>query len=118
MEVDAEEIYLGVDLATPCGLILNELTSNALKHGFPEGRRGKISISFHRRGKGRFVLRVRDDGVGFPPGLQIGHTETLGLQLVDALTRQLAGTLELNREGGADFTLTFGDGDPAGGKHG
>jgi PAS domain S-box-containing protein len=117
-EVEAEEIYLGVDLATPCGLILNELISNALKHAFPEGRRGKISISFHRREKGQYVMRVRDDGIGFPPALDIGHTETLGLQLVDTLSKQLAGTLELNREGGADFTLTFGGEDSAGGKHG
>jgi PAS domain S-box-containing protein len=117
-EIDAGETLVGVDLAIPCGLVLNELISNALKHAFPDGKRGKVFISFHRRGDGPYVLRVKDNGVGFPPGLDILKTETLGFQLVHTLTRQLAGSLELNREGGTEITFTFGDGDPAGGKHG
>jgi two-component sensor histidine kinase len=107
-----------VDLAIPCGLVLNELVSNALKHAFPGGRRGKISIAFHRREKGPYVLRVKDNGAGFHTELDIGNTPTLGMQLVDTLTKQLAGTLELNRAGGTEFTLTFGDGNLAGEKHG
>jgi PAS domain S-box-containing protein len=117
-EIDAGETLVGVDLAIPCGLVLNELVSNALKHAFPGGRRGKISIAFHRREKGPYVLRVKDNGAGFHTELDIGNTPTLGMQLVDTLTKQLAGTLELNRAGGTEFTLTFGDGNLAGEKHG
>jgi PAS domain S-box-containing protein len=117
-EVNAEQTFLGVDVAIPCGLILTELVSNSLKHAFPESRRGKIFISFQGGGNGSCVLRVKDNGVGFPAGLDMSHAETLGLQLVDTLTKQLAGTLQLNGGEGTEFTLTFRDGDSAGGKHG
>ena len=106
-EIDAGETFLGVDLAIPCGLVVNELVSNALKHAFPGGRQGKILISFQRSDGGPYMLRVKDDGVGLPPGLDLANTETLGFQLVHTLTEQLAGTLEWKGEGGTEFTLTF-----------
>ncbi len=117
-EVNAEDAFLGVDVAIPCGLILTELVSNAFKHAFPAGKKGEILISFHRRGDGAYALRIKDNGVGLPPGLDIRNTGTLGLQLVHTLTRQLGGALELNLGEGNEFTLTFRDGNRGEGKHG
>ena len=101
-----EELAFDVDTAVPCGLLLNELLTNALKYAFPDGRAGDIHVEL-RAEAGRATLSVRDTGVGLPEGLDIRHTESLGLQLVSMLTDQLKGTLTLGREHGTAFTLTF-----------
>ncbi|MHB8586383.1 MAG: PAS domain S-box protein [Thermoplasmatota archaeon] len=85
---------LGVDAALNCGLIVNELVSNSLKHGFPEGRNGTILVELSRDDAGHFVLRVADDGVGLPKGLVFRGSTTMGFQLVAALARQLEGSVE------------------------
>ncbi|HEY6033074.1 MAG TPA: sensor histidine kinase, partial [Kofleriaceae bacterium] len=98
--VEAGEMQLDMDRAVTCGLILNELVSNALKHAFPEGRRGTIRID-----AGGNVLRVSDDGIGLPVGLDWGRADSLGIQLVRDLTAQLRGTLTVSRERGTVFTI-------------
>lgn len=98
---------LGLDAAIPCGLILNELISNALKHGLPEGRKGEICIDLQQTDSGQFTLTVRDNGVGFPKDFDFEKTRTLGLKLVRDLTRQLDGTVKLETSGGASVTITF-----------
>ena len=105
--VEAKDVYLDVNAAIPCGLIVNELVSNALKYAFPNDRRGRIHITFRLTAAGTFVLTVRDDGIGFPKEIDFGNTESLGLQLVNISTRQLQGNIELERGQGTVFTITF-----------
>jgi PAS domain S-box-containing protein len=111
LELDVADVKLGVDSAIPCGLLLNELVSNALKHGFPGGRRGILRIEAGAAPDGKVRLVVRDTGVGLPKGFDIRAARTLGLQLVRTLADQLRGTLEVGRRGGTRFSITF---DPAG----
>jgi two-component sensor histidine kinase/streptogramin lyase len=108
LRIEAEPLELGLDTAIPCGLIVNELVSNALKHAFPDGRRGEIVIEMGLAEPGGFRLRVADDGVGLPDPAP-PRDGSLGLELVRALTDQLDGLLEVNRHGGTAFTITFSE---------
>jgi two-component sensor histidine kinase/ligand-binding sensor domain-containing protein len=105
--VDVDAATLDVDTAVACGLLLNELVSNALQHAFPAARPGTVDVELANEGVGRFRLRVRDDGVGFPPEVDFRRTETLGLQLVMHLVDQLDGSIELIRDGGTTFVVRF-----------
>lgn len=106
LNLDLENIYLDVSVAIPCGLIINELLSNALKHAFPQGRKGEVRISL-RVEEETITLTVSDDGIGFPEGIDFRNTESLGLQLVTALVMQLGGEIDLKREAGTTFTISF-----------
>ena len=101
------DVALPVDKAIPCGLLLNELITNALKHAFNDGRSGTIRVAFERIEGGRLRLTVSDDGVGLPPGYDVRNSESLGLQLVSTLSDQLDAELEIDGRGGATFQLTF-----------
>ncbi|MCP4612067.1 MAG: sensor histidine kinase, partial [Planctomycetes bacterium] len=105
--IEAQDTYLDVNTAIPCGLIINELVSNALKYAFPKNRPGRIHITFRRTATGIFVLTFQDDGIGFPEEIDFRNTESLGLQLVNLSTKQLQGDIELRREQGTTFTITF-----------
>jgi two-component sensor histidine kinase len=107
LKLDLQEVWLSMDSALPCGLILNELISNALKHGFPDDMKGEVRIAFASDDSNQITLIVSDNGVNFPEDLDFQNTQTLGLQLVQALTQQLNGTLELDRSGGTTFRMTF-----------
>ncbi|MEE9191362.1 MAG: PAS domain S-box protein, partial [Candidatus Aerophobetes bacterium] len=107
LETSIEEIFLGVDKAIPCGLIIDELVSNSLKYAFPEGRQGKIHIDLDSDKEGKFTLIVSDSGVGFPKDLDFRKTESLGLELVCTLADQLDGTIDLDRSGGSTFKISF-----------
>jgi len=109
LKIEAEEVHLNINTAIPCGLIVNELVSNALKHGFPEGRKGQLQIELRRIPGDGCVLGVTDDGVGFPEGLDFRKTETLGMQIISTLVEQIDGRLELNREKGTAFRLEFNE---------
>jgi PAS domain S-box-containing protein len=102
-----EDIDLAVDKALPCGLILNELISNALKHGFPNGRRGVIRVELRRSDRASACLVVADDGVGMAAGLDLDKSKSIGMRLVSMLTRQLQGKLDLTREPGLTVRITF-----------
>jgi two-component sensor histidine kinase len=110
---DIEEITLGVDLSIPCGLIINELITNSIKHAFPatadrpEGAEDEIRISLHANETGEIELKVGDNGVGLPKRLAIEKTDSLGMILVNALVRQLKAKIKLNRENGTEFVITF-----------
>jgi len=106
LQTDVGEVFLGIDTAVPCGLILNELVSNALKHAFPDGRTGEISIGLCEDGED-VALTVRDDGVGIPEGLDLQRTDSLGLKLVAILVEQLDGVIDIERSSGTAFTVTF-----------
>jgi PAS domain S-box-containing protein len=106
-QVEVEVIYLSIEAATPCGLIINELIINSLKHAFPERRDGEIKLTCHKNAEDRVSLTVSDTGIGMPKGIEIDKTKSLGLQLVHSLTKQLKGTITLNRSQGTAFQLQF-----------
>jgi two-component sensor histidine kinase len=89
-----------------CGLIANELISNALKHGFPDGRPGVIFINMYSQNN-NFKLIIGDNGIGFPKNFSFQKITTLGLQLVISLTHQLNGGIKLNRRGRTEFKIVF-----------
>lgn len=101
--------HLGLDLesAIPCGLIVNELLSNALRHAFPGGRPGTVLLALRQQGDSEIVLEVSDDGVGLPEDLRARRESTLGLQLVEDLAAQLRGRLEIGPGPGARFEVRF-----------
>ncbi|MDR3557415.1 MAG: histidine kinase dimerization/phosphoacceptor domain -containing protein [Syntrophobacteraceae bacterium] len=108
LEYDVAKIALPLEQAVPCGLIVGELISNALKHGFPVGRTGGIVVGFKPVGRTTLVLSVRDEGIGFPPGFDPLSTSTLGLKLVYGLADQLNGYLEIEPSSpGASFRIEF-----------
>ncbi len=100
-------VRVGVDTAIPCGLIINELVSNVLKHAFAPGTAGDLWLSLRPAGEGRYELSVRDNGRGFPPGFDWRESKSLGLKLVADLARQLDGELQVRSEGGATFRVLF-----------
>ena len=100
-------ISLGVDQAVPCGLILNELLTNSLKHAFPDGQRGEISVSMKHEAPGTYVLLVQDNGVGFPADFNMRKADTLGLQIIRSLVDQLGGTYEARNSGGVMTAVRF-----------
>jgi two-component sensor histidine kinase len=102
--LDIENVFLLPDAAIPLGLIISEFTSNALKYGFPDRKEGRITIELRREGD-RYILTFENDGLPFPPDVDIHNSKSLGLNLVTALTAQLHGKLELERSGGTRFTI-------------
>ncbi len=107
LEVRADEIMLDLDRAVSCGLILNELITNAYKYAFPNQRTGHLEVVLRHVVDGGILLRVRDDGIGFPPDLDYRNTSSLGLQLVSSLTGQIDGTLEMEVRQGTCFSIRF-----------
>lgn len=132
LEVNARDVFLGIDSAVPCGLIINELISNALKHAFPpdrgsspardtstsgtdrlvggdglNGKESEIRVELYADHDRHLTLVVGDNGVGFPEDLDFRNTESLGMQLVNTLVSQLGGKVELSNNGGTEFKITF-----------
>ncbi len=106
LQLEVEPVALDLDVAISCGLILNELLANALKHAYPDHRGGVITVRFHRR-DGRAVLSVADDGVGMAHGSKAGESSSLGLRLVRALGRQLGADTVVENGDGSRVTLEF-----------
>lgn len=104
--IDAGEVLLPLNQAIPCGLIINELIANALKHAFPLQRQGKITITLKLDAQNIVALTVSDNGVGMPP-LEIHNTTTLGLKLVSLLTNQLGGSISIRHADPTQFQLRF-----------
>jgi PAS domain S-box-containing protein len=107
LERELDEVNLSIDRAIPCGLIINELVSNAFKYAFPDQTEGRISIALHFGKDKYYTLTIKDKGIGLPLDLDIKAVESLGLQLVRILTEQLEGTLELNCRFGTEFRIRF-----------
>jgi PAS domain S-box-containing protein len=107
LKVDAVRADLVVDTVIPCGLIINELVTNSLKHAFPEGGMGVITVTFRMLPDELFEMMVSDDGIGIPEDIDINSTSTLGMQLVTVLVQQLGGTLEVRGDKGTTFIMTF-----------
>ncbi|MDD1718603.1 MAG: PAS domain S-box protein, partial [Methanoregulaceae archaeon] len=109
---DVEDIALDLDTSIPFGLILHEIIINSLQHAFTGRKSGTITISMKRVAEGKILLMVGDDGRGLPEDLDPGQAETLGLQLITILVRQLEGTLQTETGGGTRFIITFPEGKP------
>jgi len=108
LQLDLAPVSLEAEQAIPCGLIVNELLTNSLKHAFPDGLTGEIRIALHPSADGRVRLEVGDSGIGLPADLDKRRQRSLGLQLVFDLVRQLQGTLEMGGPGpGARFIITL-----------
>ena len=109
LKIEVVEVALELDQAVPCGLILNELMTNALKYAFPDGRNGTLRVELRARPGHVLSLRVADDGVGMPPEFNLATSKSLGLQLVHSLVAQLDGRLDMeNTNGTTTFEVTFG----------
>ncbi|AKB78945.1 hypothetical protein MSHOH_2462 [Methanosarcina horonobensis HB-1 = JCM 15518] len=123
LNLDVEEnIFFDTDIAVPLGMIINELVSNSLKYAFPDKRTGEIQIKLFseeaisepdtrgelfKKGK-RYTLIISDNGIGIPKEINLENTETLGVQLVNILVEQLDGQVELKRDNGTEFVISFG----------
>lgn len=108
LSLDLAPVLVEIDQAIPCGLIVNELASNCLKHGFPEGRSGEVSVRLRAAGHdGSLTLSVADNGVGLPADFDLRRTRSLGLQLVSDLARQLQGSLFIGPGPETLFEVTF-----------
>lgn len=108
LELDVEDIMLDIDTAIPLGLIVNELLSNSMKHAFPESQKGTIKLEF-KSDNGGCLLVVADDGIGLPTGMDITHTDTLGLQLVISLIGQIDAEMEVNCQDGTEFRISLNE---------
>ena len=107
--IDAKDIRLDIDTAIPLGLILNELISNSFKYAFKEVERGELQISLERTSKEDLKLIVSDNGSGLPNDLDLSKAKSLGLKLVNILTKQLKGNMNFSSEDGARFEIQFKD---------
>lgn len=118
LEMDIEGMPLDIDVAIPCGLIINELVTNSLKHAFPwiknitdesinkDAENGKIYVKFHHYNE-KMVLTVADNGIGLPENIDFLNTETTGFRLVNKLVKQLSGEIKINRNEGTEFKIIF-----------
>ncbi len=114
LNINIHDILLDINTAIPCGLIVNELVTNSIKHGFPVnrakqlpfGEKDKITVNITKEDE-FYTMSVYDNGIGFPDDLDFHNTDSLGMQLVISLTSQLRGTVELERNNGTLFRIIF-----------
>ncbi|UCC12934.1 MAG: PAS domain S-box protein [candidate division WOR-3 bacterium] len=106
LETSIDELPMGFDMAIPCGIIINELISNALKHAFPDGRDGTIRIEF-KHAHDQIILSMYDSGIGIITPVDFDTTKSLGLTLISMMTHQLGGTVGVTVSNGTCFTITF-----------
>lgn len=104
-KIEIDNIALDIDTAIPCGLIINELLTNSAKYAFPNNN-GTIYIKLNER-NGNNELIISDNGIGIPEHIDLKNVDTLGLKLVNTLVNQIKGTVEVNRNNGTTFTITF-----------
>lgn len=107
LNIDAGAVFLPINSAIPCGLLINELVTNSLKHAFLDGQAGEISVILALQDNGNILLTVADTGVGIDENLDINNIETLGLRLVTLLSQQLNGELTIQRQKPTKFSLEF-----------
>jgi PAS domain S-box-containing protein len=106
LRADIEDVSFNMETAIPCGLIINELVSNSLKYAFPDDK-GEIYVSLMQYEGNRYLLTISDTGVGLPEGIDFKNTQSLGFRLVNNLTNQLEGEIELDTTNGTTFKIIF-----------
>jgi two-component sensor histidine kinase len=107
LNTEVKDVFLDINKAIPCGLIVNELVSNSLKHAFPQNRRGNISIQLSSANNRNICIVVSDDGIGISQKEDFQKPNSLGLQLVSDLVDQLGGTMELDLSKGTSYQISF-----------
>jgi PAS domain S-box-containing protein len=107
LRTDLDRLYLNLDAAVPCGLIINELVSNSLKYAFPDGREGEVRIELHEHPDRLARLVVADNGIGLGRDIDWETARSLGLRLVRTLAEQLGAKIEVKSDGGTEVQLTF-----------
>jgi PAS domain S-box-containing protein len=107
LRLEVVDLPLDIDQAVPCGLIVNELVANALKHAVPEGESGQVRIGFHGTPGGGYRLLVADNGRGLKKDFDLGTSDSLGLSLVSTLAQQLEGRMQLKSNGGTECRIEF-----------
>jgi len=106
LNIDVDDVRLDINTSIPLGLIVNELVTNSLKHAFPQGKSGEINIEFHTQDD-KYILEVKDNGIGFPKGLDYKNTDSLGLRIVTSLTEQIDGEIKFTNTSGTSFKIIF-----------
>lgn len=107
VDVSVDDVQFGIDTAIPCGLIINELTTNAFKYAFPAGRQGLLTIKIAAESSGLTEIVISDNGIGLPEGFDMDQVTSLGLQLVISLVNQLEGEIDLKTDCGVTYRITF-----------
>ncbi|MBF0541939.1 MAG: PAS domain S-box protein [Nitrospirae bacterium] len=108
LNIEVKDVHIEMDLAVPCGLLINELLSNALKHAFPNKKSGEIFISMNKVEENNIELIIRDNGIGLSEEFDINKTKTLGWQLIMGLAEiQLHGKVNVERTNGVEFKAKF-----------
>ena len=107
LNIDVQDVHLDINTAIPCGLLICELISNALKYAFPNKKKGQILVAMQPQKGKKIELTVSDNGIGLKKEIKLKDSESFGLQLVDMLTEQLRGTLRIDRSAGTTFTIVF-----------
>ena len=106
--IEAENVFLSIDQAIPCAMVLNEITCNAYNHAFMDREEGTVRISLKNLPDGMIHVRVKDDGIGIPDQIDFEKTNTLGLKLTRNIVRdQLMGTIRINRDQGTEVVIEF-----------
>ena len=106
INLDLESVMVDINTAIPCGLIINELVTNAFKHAFPQNITGEVNIKFHTK-DGNCILKVSDNGIGLPHDIDLKNSESLGLKLVNVLAGQIDGEIKINADQGTMFRIDF-----------
>lgn len=105
VHLSIDSILLNIDVAIPCGLLVNELVSNAFKHAFPDNRKGNVHINMHRVNENEMILKVKDDGVGLPQDFNLETTDTLGMEIINTLINQFEGEINFISNNGTEFIV-------------
>jgi PAS domain S-box-containing protein len=109
LEIKKSNVYLSLDVGIPCGLIINELISNSVKHAFKNKNKNSIFVKLIKLPDNKLQLTVKDNGIGIDNSIDIYNTESMGLQLVTTLIEQINGKIELDNKKGTKFVITFND---------
>ena len=109
LNVKSDSVLIGIDVAIPCGLIINELVSNSLKYAFDEKDNGKIDIILKYCENDQYMITIKDNGAGFPENIDFRNTKSLGMQLVNTLVNQIDGKIDKINSKGTTFTISFRD---------
>jgi len=107
LTLELQPVEISITAAVPCGLILNELVTNAIKYAFRDRSNGVVTVALHADPDGNIHLCVSDNGIGFPAGLDWRHTRSLGLRLVQMLGKQLGGTVDMRQNNGTEVEIIF-----------
>jgi len=107
LHLELDDVTLPIDKAIPCGLLLNEIVTNAFKHAFPENRKGNLQIIMSSLEDKNCEIIVKDDGIGIPENFNLEKSKTYGLKLINLMTKQINGTLKIESKNGTEFRIRF-----------